>query len=313
MNARRGAQAKDEKPMSETPQQPPADAGPVLRVNGETVPDELVRREEDLLRRRYGETVAGEDLAAMDGQIAEDARQNAIERILLLQTARSVIGPVAPTLVESRLTQLKRQYGGTDAFPESMGVTAADEARIREGIEDDLRLDRYFEELCRDVPRPSIEECRADYEARRDDFRTPEMVWAKHIVRRPSPDEPAAQVVATLMNLRERVARGEDIAGLAREHSDCHDDGDLGYFARGQMVEAFDRVVFTLAAGAVSDVFPTEFGYHIVKLLDRRPEGIRPFTEVRREIEDRLWTDRKNTRIGEIVDGLRAGARIEAQ
>lgn len=299
--------------MSETPQQPPPDGGPVLRVNGETVPAELIRREEDLLRRRYAESVTEEDLASMADRIAEDARQNAIERILLLQTARSVVGPVAPALVESRLTQLKRQYGGTDSFPESMGVTAADEARIREGIEDDLRLDRYFEELCRDVPRPSIEDCRADYEADRDRFRTPEMIWAKHIVRRPTPAEPATQVVATLLNLRGLIAGGADISTLARENSDCRDDGDLGYFARGQMVEAFDRVVFGLAPGAVSDVFPTEFGYHIVKVLDRRPEGIRPFTEVRREIEDRLWTDRKNARIGEIVDGLRTGARIEAQ
>jgi len=299
--------------MSETPQPSPAEPAPVLRVNGETVPVELVRREEDLLRRRYAENVPEAELASMTDRIAEDARQNAIERILLLQTARSVVGPVAPALVESRLTQLKRQYGGTDAFPEAMGVTAADEARIREGIEDDLRLDRYFEELCREVPRPSIEECRADYEARRDDFRTPEMIWAKHVVRRPSPEEPATQVAATLLNLRERIVRGEDIALLARQHSDCHDDGDLGYFPRGQMVEAFDRVVFTLASGAVSDVFPTEFGYHVVKVLDRRPEGIRPFTEVRREIEDALWTERKNARIGEIVDGLRVGAVIEAQ
>ena len=194
-----------------------------------------------------------------------------------------------------------------------MGVSPADEARIREGIEDDLRLERYFEDLCRDVPRPTIEECRAEYDAHPDRFRTPEKVWAKHIVRRPAPDEPAAQVFALLLNLRERVARGEDISAIAREHSDCHDDGDLGYFARGQMVDAFDRVVFGLATGAVSDVFPTEFGYHIVKILDRRPEGIRPFTEARREIEDGLWTDRKNSRIGEIVDDLRAGARIEAQ
>jgi parvulin-like peptidyl-prolyl isomerase len=299
--------------MSEPDPQPPASEGTTIRVNGETVPAELIRREEDLLRRRYAETVPEAELDAMAAQIAEDARQNAIERILLLQTARSVVGPVAASLVEARLVQLKRQYGGTDAFPESMGVSPADEARIREGIEDDLRLERYFEELCRDVPRPTIEECRADYEANRDRFRTPETIWAKHIVRRPAPDEPAAQVFTTLLNLRERIVRGEDISALAREHSDCHDDGDLGTFARGQMVESFDRVVFSLPAGAVSDVFPTEFGYHIVKVLDRRPEGVRPFTEARREIDDRLWTDRKNARIGEVVDGLRAGARIETQ
>ncbi|MBM4156717.1 MAG: hypothetical protein FJ221_17070 [Lentisphaerae bacterium] len=85
--------------MSETPQPSPAEPAPVLRVNGETVPAELVRREEDLLRRRYAENVPEAELASMTDRIAEDARQNAIERILLLQTARSVVGPVAPALV----------------------------------------------------------------------------------------------------------------------------------------------------------------------------------------------------------------------
>ncbi len=299
--------------MSESIEPTSATAGTTLRVNGETVPPELIRREEDLLRRRYAETVSEEELGTMEARIVEDARENAMERVLLAQTARSVVGPVPASLVASRLAQLKRQYGGTDAFPDSMGVTPEDEARIRDGIEDDLRLERYYEDLCRDVPRPSIEECRAEYDAHPERFLTPEMIWAKHMVRRPSPAEPAGAVVATLLNLRERIVRGDDISVLAREHSDCRDDGDLGYFARGQMVESFDRVVFALKPGDVSDVFLTDFGYHVVRVMDRRPEGMRPFTEARREIEDQLWTDRKNARIGEVVDGLRTGARIAAQ
>lgn len=284
-----------------------------VRVNDEPVPPEMIRREEDMLRRRYAENAPEADVEAMADRIADDALQNAIERVLLAQTARSIIGPVPRALVESRLAMLKRQSGGGETFPEAMGLTPGDEALIREGVAGDIRLDRYFEELCRDVPRPTAAECRAWFEAHPAQFQGPEAVRTRHILRRPAPGEPAATSCAVLLNLRERILKGEDILAIAREYSDADDGGDLGYVARGQMPEAFDRVLFGLAPDAVSDVFPTEFGHHIVQALDRRPAGVRPFAEVRREIEDLLWTERKNARIGEVVDGLRAGARIEPQ
>lgn len=282
-----------------------------VRVNGEPVPAELIRREEDMLRRRYAETAPEADLEAMAEQIADDARQNAIERVLLAQTARSVVGPVPRALIDSRMALLKRQAGGGEAFPDAMGLSPDDEGLIRDGIAEDIRLDRYFEELCRDVPRPTAAECRAWYEAHPAQFQGPEAVRARHILRRPAPAEPAAAACTVLLNLRERILKGEDFLAVAREYSDADDGGDLGYVARGQMPETFERVLFALEPDAVSDVFPSEFGHHIVQALDRRPAGIRPFAEVRHEVEDLLWTESKNARIGEVVDGLRVRARIE--
>ncbi len=284
-----------------------------VRVNDEPVPPELIRREEDMLRRRYAETAPEADLDAMAEQISEDALQNAIERVLLAQTARSVVGPVPRALVDSRLALLKRQSGGGEAFPDAMGLSPEDEVLIRDGIAEDIRLDRYFEELCRDVPRPTAAECRAWYEAHPAQFQSPEAVRARHILRRPAPAEPAAAACAVLLNLRERILKGGDFPAIAREYSDADDGGELGYLTRGQMPEAFDRVLFGLAPDAVSDVFPSEFGHHIVQSLDRRPAGVRPFAEVRHDVEDFLWTESKNARIGEVVDGLRVRARIETK
>lgn len=285
----------------------------MVRVNGEPVPAELIRREEELLRRRYAETAPEVDLEAMAEQIADDALQNAIERVLLAQTARSVVGPVPRALIDARTSMLKQQSGGGEAFPEALRLSPEDEAIIRDGIAEDIQLDRYFEELCRDVPRPTAAECRAWYETHPDRFQSPEAVRTRHILRRPAPAEPAAAACAVLLNLRERILKGEDFLAIAKAYSDAEDSGDLDYVARGQMPEAFDRVLFELAPNAVSDVFPTELGHHIVQALDRRPAGLLPFAEVRREVEDLLWTESKNARIGEVVDGLRAGARIETQ
>ena len=95
-------------------------------------------------------------------------------------------------------------------------------------------------------------------------------------------------------------------------HSDCKDNGgDLGYISRGQMVDAFDRVVFDMQPGETSDVFQTEFGYHIARVFDRIPSRMLGYEEAREQIGLILTSHRKNARIGECVDQLLKEAEIE--
>ncbi|MCX6627586.1 MAG: peptidylprolyl isomerase, partial [Candidatus Solibacter sp.] len=95
-------------------------------------------------------------------------------------------------------------------------------------------------------------------------------------------------------------------------YSDCPGrGGDLGYFARGQMVEEFDAVVFSLEPGQCSEIFRTPFGYHIAKVLDRRAECIRPLAEVKADIEALLFEQKKQRRIEQCIDALRAKANIQ--
>lgn len=294
--------------MSDDPAETPKK---VARVNGEPVPDAVFQEELENLRTRYASSMSPAELEANAAQIEADARQNAIERLLLMQTARTVVGPVAPEEIEARMGRLRRQFGGGDRFPDHLKITPDDERRIREDIAAQAQYEKYLETLTGGVPEPTEEECRKHYDGHPDAFLVPETVWARHIVLRPGPGRSAAQVCAELMNLRARILAGEDMAALAQEKSDCHDAGDLGYFARGQMVESFERVAFALPAGEISEPFATEFGYHIVRILDRRPAGREEFPAVRRRIADELWNDRKNLVIGEAVDRLRAEARIE--
>lgn len=296
--------------MADTPAETPSRT---TRVNGEAIPEEILRQERESLQARYARQMAPADLEQNAGQIDEDARQNAIERLLLMQTARSVIGTVPEAEVESRLAQLRRQFGGGDRFPEHLKLTEDDERKIRADVTEQARYEKYLDTLTRGVPEPTEDDCRRHYDEHREEFRVPERIWARHIVIRPGPGRSPAAVCAELLNLRARILAGEDMAKLAREGSDCHDEGDLGYFARGQMVESFERVAFATAPGEVSEPFVTEFGYHIVRVLDRRPEGHEEFTAARRRIADDLWTERKNLAIGEAVDRLRALARIEEQ
>lgn len=283
---------------------------PIL-VNGEAVSEAMVRQELHMLRERYARELSPEEMQRRQAKIESDARENAVERLLLTQKARTVVENVRPAEIEARFAALQNQHGGAESFAERFQLQPGDEQRIKEDIADGVRLETYFDLVCKEVPRPVEADSRAYYEAHPAEFMVPETVHAAHIVQHPSMHAPTERVYAELLNVRERLRNGADFETVAKECSHCQDGGhDLGYFARGQMVESFERVAFATPVGETSDVFQTEFGYHILKVFDRRPAAARPFAEVRYDIEVLLFDERKNEAIGAVADELRAQADI---
>ena len=155
----------------------------------------------------------------------------------------------------------------------------------------------------------SGEDLQAYYNEHQQEFKTPEVVKARHILKQfpdNATDEQKAEVKAEAEKLLETVkaaiAEGEDFAELAKEHSEGPSAPQGGalrgrnpnlpqgdYFARGDMVQPFEQAAFDeLAPGEVSDLVESRFGYHIIKLEEKRPEEIKPFAQARREINDKL-------------------------
>ena len=156
----------------------------------------------------------------------------------------------------------------------------------------------------------SGEDLQAYYNEHQQEFKTPEAVKARHILKKfldNATDEQKAEVKAEAEKLLETVkaaiAEGEDFAELAKRHSEDagsapqggalrgrNPDLPLGdYFARGDMVQPFEQAAFDeLAPGEVSDLVESRFGYHIIKLEEKRPEEVQPFAQARSEINDKL-------------------------
>lgn len=283
-----------------------------ILVNGEEVGEALIQQELQMLRERYSREMSPPELEEKKAKIESDARENAVERVLLMQQARKEIKEVSPEEIEARFTALKGQHGGEEEFQKRFELKPEDESKIKEDIEGGVRLEKYFDVICKDIARPTEVDSQAYYDEHKEAFLVPEMVHAAHIVQHPDPDSPMEKIYADLLNIRERLRQGEDFDALAQECSHCQDGGhDLGYFARGQMVQAFEDVAFVTPIDECSDVFQSEFGYHILKVLDRKPEACREFKEVRYDIESMLFDVWKNNAIGAVADKLRAEALIE--
>jgi peptidyl-prolyl cis-trans isomerase D len=122
-------------------------------------------------------------------------------------------------------------------------------------------------------------------------YSQPEQVRASHILLKTEGKDDAAvkkQAEALLAQLK----AGADFAELAKKNSEdtgsAVKGGDLDFFGRGQMVKEFDQVAFSLPPGQMSDLVKSQFGYHIIKVTDKRPASVKTLQEVRAQIEDQL-------------------------
>jgi peptidyl-prolyl cis-trans isomerase C len=109
----------------------------------------------------------------------------------------------------------------------------------------------------------------------------------------------------------EKIAHGEDFTKMAKEHSkdpgSKEDGGDLGYFAQGQMVPEFETAAFKLKKGDISMPVQTKFGWHLIKIEDRRARGAPPFEQVK----ERILASLVHRKAQEVAAGLREKAKLE--
>ena len=144
-----------------------------------------------------------------------------------------------------------------------------------------------------------------------------EQVRASHILIKPrtadpnaDPNEVKATAKAKTENLLKQIKDGADFAELAKTNSACPSSkqgGDLNFFARGQMAPAFERAAFALKPGQVSDVVETQFGYHIIKVTDRKNDT---FEKAKDDVMKLLTQPKQADLAEEYIASLKANAKI---
>jgi len=270
-------------------------------VNGVRIEDETIRLEAERMRPAYEKAFADEEHATREARLQEWARDNAIEQALLEQAAAADPDPLPPEEVEKALEAAKQ---------------AADSSRTEEELRADterhLRVSRLMDNVVKDLPEPSEDAVRRFYEEHKKEFLAPERIHAAHIVKHVSASVPPEVAEAELRKAQEELAAGADFAETAVKYSDCPENGgDLGWFPRGQMVEEFDHTVWKMKPGGVSDIFATRFGFHIVRLIERKTAAPYDLEEVADLVRRRLADRMREEAIESCLDALRRKASIE--
>lgn len=277
-----------------------------LSVNGETIEDSAIRKEASLLRPQFEQAMTHLDPLESQMQLWEWSRENVIEKALLRQEALKLAEPIGDEEVMQAIQNMKPYQPGERGCDPEAGSSS-----FKRDVETQLRVDRLLARIAAEVKTADKKAVTEYYRKHRDEFRTPETVHAAHIVKHVNEDQDEATARAGIEEAERRLQAGDNFATVADEISDCPGmGGDLGWFPRGAMVEEFDEVVFALKPGEVSGIFRTVFGFHIARLTDRRPEGIRSLQEVRAGIEAHLLEEARRARVEQYVDELKAAADI---
>jgi peptidyl-prolyl cis-trans isomerase D len=153
------------------------------------------------------------------------------------------------------------------------------------------------------------------YQQNVQQYSTPEQVRASHILLKAEGKDDAA-VKAQAESILTQVKAGADFAELAKkisqDEASAANGGDLDYFGRGRMVKEFEGAAFSLAPGSISDLVKTQYGYHIIKVVDKKPAATRPFEEVRQQIADQLAYERAQTQVSELATTLASDIKSPA-
>ena len=154
------------------------------------------------------------------------------------------------------------------------------------------------------VPPSEIERT---YNNNLEQYSTPEQVRASHILLKTEGKDDAA-VKAKAEDILKQARAGADFAELAKKYSEDEasqkNGGDLDYFGRGRMVAEFDQAAFALEPGKISDLVKTQYGYHIIKVVDKKAATTRPLADVRQQIQDQLAYERAQAQASDLAQAL---------
>jgi peptidyl-prolyl cis-trans isomerase C len=293
----------------------PAQLPDVLaRVNGEDITREEFQEYIQTIEGRAGSPVPAEQR----DQVYRGVLDQMIGYMLLQQEARARKVDVPEADVEARIGEIKKQFPSEDLFMQALLERKMTLEQMRTEARDDMAIGKLIEAEI--APRIAVKQEQVEdfYAKNPDQFKEQESVRASHIlIGFPENADAAAkgQARAKAEQVLKDVKAGKDFAALAKQHSEdpgsAVNGGDLGFFQQGQMVGPFNDVAFRLQPGAVSDLVETQFGYHIIKVAEKRPGRAIPLDEVRPRLEAFLQNRNREEQTDAFVKSLRAKGKVE--
>ena len=235
---------------------------------------------------------------------------------LLKQEALQRHVVVTDAEIEARLGELRKQFGNNAAFEKALTEQKMTVEKLRDNARTDLLVNKLLEQEV--VSKVSVKpaDVSAFYEKNPDKFKQPDAVRASHILIIVPPEADAKAKAALKARAEEALKAaksGQDFGTLAKQYSQdgsASRGGDLGFFPRGQMVPEFDKAAFSMQPGEISSLVQTQFGYHIIKVTERRNGGVVPFAQAAAQIQQFLEQQAQQDGGRAFVASLKAKGKV---
>jgi parvulin-like peptidyl-prolyl isomerase len=240
--------------------------------------------------------------------------------------------------VDKAVEDLSKQVGGKDKLNEVLKKNNVNIDQFKETVRNDLKIKALINSIS--VTSVSDGDVKRFYDQNKTTkFTLPDKVRASHILISASEDDikdkiksenpklseqdvnkKVAEEMSKLQAKAEKIlaevnANPTEFDKLAKKYSEdfssAKNGGDLGFFGKEEMVKPFSTVAFNLKPDTVSEVVKTQFGFHIIKVTDRKKAGVTPFNEVKGEIKKYLEDQNKVATLQKFIETLKKSATIK--
>jgi peptidyl-prolyl cis-trans isomerase C len=282
----------------------------VARVNGQDVP----KRDFDRLIKQM-EMQAGQPVPAnRRDEVYRAILDQLVTYTALVHEARARKIEVTPAeakqVSDAKIAELRQQIPDPKAFNKALAERNMTLERLRADIRNDIAVNKMMAAEMVNTPAVTDAEVREFYDKNPNEFSG---LRASHILIRPTGSDADAKKNARAQaeDVVKQAKAGADFGELARKYSadgSAQQGGDLGFFTRSRMVPEFSKAAFALKPGEISDVVETQFGYHVIKSVERKDV---PFEEASEKIRGFLASKHRDERQQAFVADVKKKSKIE--
>lgn len=218
--------------------------------------------------------------------------------------------------VDERINTVRAELGSPADFRLYLTVQNMTEGKLREQMGRQISAEKLLQKEVIDLVSVTESEIKSYYKKNREKLMGPERVKARHIFVRLRPEmteEERDAVRKKIDDARARLDAGEKFADLAvavSEDPAAASGGDLGWIARGTVSGPFEVVLFSLPKTEISAVVPTDYGYHIIQVLEKQEAAVQSLEDARTDIEYELLEEKRRVEVQRYLAGLRADTEV---
>ncbi len=290
---------------------------PGLQENGQFIGEDRYRA---MLRMQRPPMTPGDFEELLRRELLHDKLQNAVTGWI------TVSNDEVDAEYRRRNEKVKLEVVSFQADAFKAGVTASDEEiqkqfdankeKYRIGEKRKIKFILVDTQAIRAKITPTPAEIEQHYNQNIDQFSTPEQVHALHILLKTDGKDDTAVKAKAEDILKQAKAPGADFGELAKKYSEDEGSktrgGDLNFFGKGQMVPEFEKVAFELQPGQIGDLVKSQFGYHIIKVLEKKPATVKPLAEVKDQISEQLKWERAQAQSQQLSTTVAAEVKTPA-
>lgn len=240
-----------------------------------------------------------------------------VERELLINEAKAEV-KLEPAAIKNQIDDIVNRYGGKEGFSHILERMQTTYPEFEKELGNDLLIREYVEKKIAPQIKISEEDIKAEFEKNKSAYDQKAGAHARHILIKtpPSPKEEDLKKAEKEINDIYALAtkKDADFGEIAKEKSQCPSapkGGDLGFFTEGMMVPEFEKAAFALKPGEISKPVKTQFGYHIIKLEEKKEAAPAKLENAREYIVAKLTQEKSREALSNKVAELKKSAKID--